>query len=72
MKSFIALIVMVVWSVGIYLVMQQIGFSNHMHDWLWSLGATVMLFIGIVGNVWIFFLIVKEAPWQWFHNDNKG
>ena len=66
MRSLIAVVVMVVWSALIALVMYWIGFSQHMHDPLWSVGAAVALLIGLIGNVWIFFLIVKEEPWAWF------
>ena len=71
MKSFIAMGVMLVWSAAIAFVMHSIGFVEHAHDWLWSLGAAVMLLIGLVGNVWIFLAIVKEAPWQWFKSDSE-
>ena len=72
MKSLIALSLMTAWSIAIYVLMNHgIGFQNHMHDWMWSIGAAIMLFIGVVGNVWIYFLIVKETPWQWFSEDDK-
>ena len=68
MKNLIAIAAMIVWSVAIWGVMELIGFS--MHNVWSSLGAGVMLLIGLVGNVWIYFLIMKEAPWQW--PTNKG
>ncbi|MBC6414380.1 MAG: hypothetical protein GDA45_05815 [Chromatiales bacterium] len=70
MKLFIALALMVVWSVFIFYVMNWIPFTDHLHDPLWSLGAAVGLLIGLVGNVWIFFLVMKEDPWLW-HTDPK-
>ena len=63
MKNLIVIAAMVAWSVAIWGVMKLIGFP--MHNVWSSLGASVMLFIGLVGNVWIYFLIMKETPWQW-------
>ncbi len=65
MKSFIAVIMMAIWSVAIVFIMDMVGFQNHLHDLWWSLGAAVTLLIGLVGNVWIFFLIAKEEPFKW-------
>lgn len=71
MKSFIATGAMVAWSAAIAAVMHLAGFAGHYHDWLWSLGAAVVLLIGLVGNVWIFFAIVKEQPWEWFKGESE-
>ncbi len=65
MKSFIAVIMMAIWSVAIVFIMDMVGFQNHLHDLWWSLGAAVTLLIGLVGNVWIFFLVAKEEPFKW-------
>ena len=70
MKLLIALALMVVWSLFIYFAMSMAPFMDHLHDPLWSLGAAVALLIGLVGNVWIFFLVMKEDPWLW-HADSK-
>ena len=61
---------MAVWSVAIYTIMSFIGFQDHLHDIVWSLFAAVALLIGLIGNVWIFFLIVRETPWQWVQKDS--
>jgi len=72
MRSLIAVLTMIAWSALVAWVMHVIGFSQHLHDPLWSLGAAVSLLIGLIGNVWIFFLIVKEEPWAWFkQGDNQ-
>ena len=68
MKLFICLLIMVGWSALVAAAMYLIGFQNHLHDVLWSLGAAIALLIGLVGNVWIFFLVMKEKPWQWHTN----
>ena len=65
MRILIAVTSMILWSVFIWAIMDFVGFSDHINDPLWSLGAAIMLLIGLVGNVWIFFLIAKETPWQW-------
>ena len=65
MKSFIAVIMMAIWSAAIAFIMDMVGFQNHLHDLWWSLGAAVTLLIGLVGNVWIFFLVAKEEPFKW-------
>ena len=70
MKLLITIALMVVWSVCIAYAMNMAAFSEHLHDPLWSLGAAVVLLIGLVGNVWIFFLMMKERPWLW-HTDLK-
>lgn len=70
MKLLVTLVLMVVWSVFIYHVMEMVAFSDHLHNPLWSLGAAVLLLIGLVGNVWIFFLMMGERPWLW-HTDLK-
>lgn len=70
MRSLIAVLTMIAWSALIAWAMYMTGFSQHLHDPLWSLGAAVALLIGLIGNVWIFFLIVKEEPWAWFKQDN--
>lgn len=65
MNTLFAVLAMILWSIGIALAMHFIGFANYMHDVWWSLGGAVVLLIGLIGNVWIFFLIAKETPWQW-------
>lgn len=75
MKSFIAFLIMVVWSAFIYIVMNLVGFTDHVgnlsaHESTlaylgYNFGAAVSLLIGLIGNVWIYFLIVGEQPWQW-------
>lgn len=71
MRSYIAMLVMLAWSVGIAVIMYLLDFAGHMHDVIWSIGAAVVLFIGLVGNVWIFLAIVKEQPWEWFKNESE-
>ena len=63
---------MAVWSLAIWAIIQFGGFSDMLHDPLWSLGAAVLLLIGLVGNVWIYFLIRKEAPWKWLKDESQG
>ena len=63
MKPLITFVAMVLWSVAIWAVIELIGFK--MHDILSSLGAAVLLLVGLIGNVWIYFLIMKEDPWRW-------
>ncbi len=70
MKLLITIALMVVWSIFIAYAINMAPFSDHLHDPLWSLGAAVVLLIGLVGNVWIFFLIMKDRPWLW-HTDSK-
>jgi len=71
MKLLTTLAVMVVWSLAIGYVINMMPFTDHLHDPLWSLGAAVVLLIGLVGNVWIFFLMMKESPWLW-HTDTNA
>ena len=71
MRSYIAILAMLVWSAGIAVVMHFLDFTSHMHQVLWSLGAAIILLIGLVGNVWIFLAIVKEQPWEWFKGESK-
>ena len=66
MKLLITIALMVVWSLFIAYAMNMAGFLEHLHDPLWSLGAAIVLLIGLVGNVWIFFLMMKERPWLWY------
>ena len=66
MKLLITIALMVVWSLSIAYVMNMAAFPEHLHDPLWSLGAAIVLLIGLVGNVWIFFLMMKERPWLWY------
>ena len=75
MKSFIAFLIMVVWSTLVYVAMHFLGFSDQArefsaYDSMWiylgqNLGAAVLLLIGLIANVWIYFLVVGEQPWQW-------
>lgn len=66
MKNFVALALMAVWSAAIWGVIELVGFEMHS---LWSsLGASVALLVGLIGNVWIYFLVMKETPWQWPRN----
>lgn len=65
MKSVLAVIVMVIWSAAIGYGINMVGFQNHLHDVWWSLGAAVVLLIGLIGNVWIYFLIAQEEPFEW-------
>ena len=80
MKSFIAFLIMIVWSALIYTVMNLIGldgqiWNRDIHDSIWSylglnLGAAIMLLIGLIGNVWIYFLVVGNQPWEWHKKQN--
>ena len=63
---------MVIWSVAIWAIMEWVGFKNMAHDLWWSLGAAAMLLIGLIGNVWIFFLITKEETWKWVKDQSSG
>ena len=72
MKTLTALAAMAAWSFAIWAIMEFIGFSDMMHDVLWSLGAAVLLLLGLVGNVWIFFLVMKETSWQWLKNQDQS
>lgn len=73
MKTLTALAAMAVWSFAVWAAIELIGFQDMMHDPLWSLGAAALLLIGLVGNVWIYFLIMKETPWQWGRDpDQEG
>ena len=67
MKLLITIALMVGWSILVWYVMNMAGFTAtaHLHDPLWSLGAAIVLLIGLIGNVWIFFLMMKDSPWQW-------
>lgn len=66
MKNLIALAAMAVWSAVIWGIMELAGFEMH-HLWS-SLGASIVLLVGLIGNVWVYFLIMKETPWQWPKN----
>ena len=72
MKNLVALSAMVIWSAAIWAIMELIGFEGMSHDLLWGLGAAVILLIGLIGNIWIFFLIMKESPWKWLKNEDQG
>lgn len=76
MNTLIAVVAMILWSTGIAVAMHFIGFADHVpgsmsdmgsfwQNLWWNLGGAVALLIGLIGNVWIFFLIAKESPWQW-------
>ncbi len=71
MKTLTAFAAMAVWSFAIWALMEFIGFRDVMHNVLWSLGAAVLLLIAVVGNIWIYFLIVKETPWQWLKDQDQ-
>lgn len=71
MKTLTALAAMAVWSFAIWAIIELVGFQDMTHNPLWSLGAAVLLLIGLVGNVWIYFLIVKETPWQWLKDQDQ-
>ena len=71
MKSLIALGFMVVWSAVIAAILNLAGFADNYHEPLWSLGAAIILFVGLVGNVWIFLAVVKEQPWEWFKGESE-
>ncbi len=71
MKTLTALAAMAIWSFAIWAIMEFIGFQDMMHDVLWSLGAAVLLLIGLVGNIWIYFLVMKETPWRWLKDQSQ-
>ena len=70
-KETIALICMAAWIVAGVWSMNQFGFQNHMHDWVWSIGAAISLLIIIVVGVAIFFAVAKESPWVWFESKDS-
>ena len=65
-QEVLGILCMAVWiAVGV-MAMNWFGFPDHMHDWVWSLGAAVSLLIILVVGVAIFFAVAKETPWVWF------
>ena len=74
MRVLPALLVMVVWSCVIYYIVSLIGPAKPTMGFgtvLWGLLAAVLLLIGIIGNVWIFFAIVKERFWSWWEGKDS-
>ena len=71
LREFIALVIMGIWIALGVVAMNRFGFQNHMHDWLWSLGAAIALLFLIVSGVGIFFAIAKETPWIWFSGSDS-
>lgn len=71
LKEVIAIICMAAWIVVGVLAMNQFGFQNHLHDWVWSIGAAIALLIIIVIGVAIFFAVAKETPWIWFNDSDS-
>lgn len=69
MRYLLAIIVAVAWSAMIALAINMGGFMDHLHDPIWSIGAAVILLIGVVGNVWLFFLIVKQLRARFRHEN---
>lgn len=75
MKSFIAFLVMIVWSAAIFVLMELLGFGDPVRElaadessimsWGQKLIGAIILLIGFIGNVWIYLTIVGEQPWQW-------
>jgi hypothetical protein len=45
--------------------MNQFGFQNNQHDILWSIGAGLAILITLLINVYIYFIVCKETPWEW-------
>ena len=66
MQEVIGLVCMAVWVAAGVWAMNWFGFPDHMHDWVWSIGAAISLLIIIVVGVAIFFAVAKETPWIWF------
>ncbi len=70
-KEVLGIIVMAAWvALGVW-AMNSFGFTAHMHDWVWSIGAGIALLIIIVVGVAIFFAIAKESPWVWFEKSDS-
>ncbi len=70
-KEVLGIAIMAAWiALGVW-AMNQFGFQDHMHDWVWSIGAAISLFIIIVVGVAIFFAIAKETPWIWFNKSDS-
>lgn len=72
LKEVIGIIVMGVWIAAGVMAMNWFGFTNHMHDPLWSLGAAIALLTIIVVGVAIFFAVAKESPWVWFGESDSN
>lgn len=66
MQEVLGLVCMAVWVAAGVWAMNWFGFPDHMHDWVWSIGAAISLLIIIVVGVAIFFAVAKETPWLWF------
>lgn len=72
LKEVIAIICMAAWIFAGVTAMNWFGFTNHMHDPLWSIGAAISLLIIIVVGVAIFFAVAKESPWVWFGESDSN
>ena len=70
MRTIQALIVMAIWTVAIFAIINFVGFDDHTREPLWALGGAALFIIMLIGNFWIFFAVAKEEPWEW--DKSKG
>ncbi len=66
MASFRALIVMAIWTGIVGYGLYQIGAHVNYRDPLWALGTGTALLITHMVNMYIYFKVAGEKPFQWF------
>ena len=65
MREYIAAIIIIAFTSLSFWGMNQFGFQNNQHDILWAIGAGLAILITLLINVYIYFVVCKETPWQW-------
>ena len=69
MREYLAAVIMIAFTSASFWVMNVFGFQNNPHDVLWAIGAGLALLVILLINVYIYFIVCKETPWQWKKED---
>lgn len=66
MSSFKAIFVMAIWTTTIAYGLFRLGAQEMFTDPLWALCIALVLLFTHMGNMFLYFKIAGEKPYQWF------
>lgn len=66
MSSFKAICIMAIWTSAIAFGLFRLGAHEMFADPLWALCIALVLLFTHMGNMFLYFTIAGEKPYQWF------
>ena len=64
MREYLAAVIMIAFTSASFWGMNVFGFQNNPHDVLCAIGSGLALLLILLFNVYIYFIVFKETPFQ--------